>query len=133
MFVMLCTSNAVGLLLRFTNTCSKNPILFFLFFSAFFSPFCNVNGLNLNNNTCFKASCSLCTSTAHSSRKKSGRESAVRAGAGLANENILEKLELFHDMEVLFPEYFLVISRIFRHTMALDTPIEIGFSNLSVL
>ena len=133
MLCLLCPVCPMPLvfLLRFTRTCSTKNLTFL---PSYCSPFCNVNGLNLNNNiTCFKASCSLCTSTAHSSRKKSGRESAVRAGAGLANENILEKLELFHDMEVLFPEYFLVISRIFRHTMELDTPIEIGFSNLLVL
>ena len=49
----------------------------------------------------------------------------------------LEQLDLFHGTEVLFPEYFESISRIFIpchgqhfHTMASDKTMEIGFSNL---
>ena len=48
----------------------------------------------------------------------------------------LEKLDLFHSMEVLFPEYFQSVSRIFPyhghifHTMELVKTIEIGFSNV---
>ena len=44
-----------------------------------------------------------------------------------------------HRMEVLFPEYFQSISRIFPnhgehfHTMELDKTIEIGFLNISIL
>ena len=47
----------------------------------------------------------------------------------------LEKMDLFHRMEVLFPEYFHSISRIFPfhgkhfHTMELDKAMEIGLSN----
>ena len=48
----------------------------------------------------------------------------------------LEKLNLFHSMEFLFPEYFQSISRIFPYhgqhfrTMELDKTLEIGFCNL---
>ena len=44
----------------------------------------------------------------------------------------LEKLNFFHTMEVLFPEYFQSISRIFpyygKHFNTME--LEIGFSNL---
>ena len=46
----------------------------------------------------------------------------------------LEKLDLFHSMEALFPEFFQIISRIFSyhgqhfHTMELNKTMEIGFS-----
>ena len=53
-----------------------------------------------------------------------------------AADTALEKLDLFHGMEVLFPEYLQSISRIFPyhgkhfHTMELDKTMEIGFPNL---
>ena len=34
---------------------------------------------------------------------------------GIRNKNSLEKLNLFHSIEVLFPEYFQSISRIFPY------------------
>ena len=48
----------------------------------------------------------------------------------------MDKLDFFHNMEVLFPKYFQSISRIFPyhgqhiHTMELDKTMEIGFSKL---
>ena len=50
------------------------------------------------------------------------------------HKTTLEKLDLFHNMEVLFPEYFLNISIPRKkkknfHTMEMDITVEIGFSN----
>ena len=58
----------------------------------------------------------------------------VCEGKQLLAPDTLEKPDLFHSREILFPEYFKNISWIFPqpgklfHTMELDTSMEIGFS-----
>ena len=50
-----------------------------------------------------------------------------------SEQRSLEKLDLFHSMEVFFPEYFRTIPRIIpyhgKHSMELDKTMETGFSN----
>ena len=49
--------------------------------------------------------------------------------SGFGTPAALKKLDLFHIMEVLLPEYFQSISRIFPY-YGLDKTMEIGFSNI---